>query len=780
VGTGNNRLAAAAALSATNIWAVGFSRADTATTTPHRTLIEQYNGTTWSVVASPDVSSTSDDQLLHVSATSATDVWAVGLSTSNSGVSSNLIEHWNGTAWSIVASPNASTSKNVLYSVAGLSATNAYAVGDYADAAGRLHTSVLKWNGTAWTAVTSPTVGAGVFDDILFSVSAASPTNIWAAGAVYSPTSNGAPSDTLVEHWDGTSWNVVPSPDGVNGRFNELNAVVAVSPANVWVAGDGVNSAQTQDATLFENLCVPPPTVGGVVPLSGNSTGGTSVAITGTDYTFATGVSFGGNAASSFTINSKTQITATAPAGAAGTVDVTVTNYGGTSALSTADTYVYVPPAVSWNQYSLAGNDGATWVPIDAGALRLTFTPSANSNAILSGNADLWTAQAGVNQDLGIFVSGGTYGAAPGTLVAWKESGGNAGTFSPNAAFVQTVTPVVAATAYTVTLEWKANHATGGTIFTAAGAGMPFSPTRLTAELVPTTNLNLQSASSGSQYILAGNDGSTWKDMDASALSMNFTPVAAGSALLSANSDLWTQNTGVNQDLGIFVSGGAFGSGQIVGWKESGGFAGTFSPNAAYAQTVVQFAAATPYVIKVQWKTNHTTSGTIRAGAGLGPAPNFSPTRLTLHLFPAGVGIQDAMSTQQYQRANSTGSDWTPIDSTNLKLTITPSAASLYILSGNADLWTATAGINQDLGIMISGGAFGTGTLVAWKESGGFAGTFSPNAAFVQTVLPLAATTTYTVTLVWKANHATAATIFVAAGLGPLFSPTRLTAQLTS
>ena len=777
VGAGSNRLSAATAIASNDIWVVGFSKADNNIGTPARTLTEHYNGTTWSVVSSLDPSTTSSDRLLAVAATATNDVWAVGLSIDNN-VASTLIEHYNGTAWSIVASPNQSASDNTLYGVAALTTTSAWAVGDYADANGRFHTSVMKWNGTAWTAVASPTVGAGTYDNALFSIAAVSATNLWAAGAVYSPTNTGAPSDTLVEHWDGTQWSVVPSPDGSSGRFNELNAIIATSAANVWTAGDYVTPDQTQDLTLFENLCVPAPTVTAVAPVSGNTGGGTSVVITGTDFTFATAVHFGSAVASSYTIDSRTRITAVAPASLAGTVDVTVTNYGGTSASSAADLYVSVPPAISWKQYRLAGNNGSSWVPIDAGALRLTFTPSANANAILSGNADLWTSLAGVNQDLGIFVSGGSYGS--GTLVGWKESGGNAGTFSPNAAFVQTVTPVMAATAYTVTLEWKANHATSGTIFTAAGLGPAFSPTRLTAELVAATDLNLQSKVSGSQYTLPGSNGSTWQDMDGSALSLNFTPASAGWALLSANADLWTQNAGVNQDLGIFVSGGTFGSGQIVGWKESGGNAGTFSPNAAYAQAVVPLAAATPYVIKLQWKANHATTGTIRAAAGLGPAPNFSPTRLTLHLFPAGTGIQDAVSTQQYSKANSSGSDWTPIDSTNLKLTVTPTADSLAILSANADLFTASAGVNQDLGIMISGGAFGTGgTLIAWKESGGFAGTFSPNAALVQTVITLSASTTYTFTLVWKANHATSGTIFAAAGLGPVFSPTRLTAQLS-
>ena len=75
------------------------------------------------------------------------------------------------------------------------------------------------------------------------------------------------------------------------------------------------------------------PTVSGVSPTSGPAAGGTSVTITGTNLDSATGVKFGATAAASFTVNSATQITATAPAGI-GTVDVTVTNPGGTSSTS--------------------------------------------------------------------------------------------------------------------------------------------------------------------------------------------------------------------------------------------------------------------------------------------------------------------------------------------------------------------------------------------------------------------------------------------------------------
>jgi hypothetical protein len=69
--------------------------------------------------------------------------------------------------------------------------------------------------------------------------------------------------------------------------------------------------------------------------------GGTSVIITGTTLTGATSVKFGAANAAGFTVNSGTQITATSPAGT-GTVDITATTVGGTSATSSADQFTFV------------------------------------------------------------------------------------------------------------------------------------------------------------------------------------------------------------------------------------------------------------------------------------------------------------------------------------------------------------------------------------------------------------------------------------------------------
>jgi hypothetical protein len=89
----------------------------------------------------------------------------------------------------------------------------------------------------------------------------------------------------------------------------------------------------------------PAPAVTGISPASGPTGGGNPVTITGTNFTNASTVNFGSTPATSFTVDSDTQITATAPAGTAGTEDVLVsTAAGGTSAASAADQYTYLAP----------------------------------------------------------------------------------------------------------------------------------------------------------------------------------------------------------------------------------------------------------------------------------------------------------------------------------------------------------------------------------------------------------------------------------------------------
>ncbi len=83
------------------------------------------------------------------------------------------------------------------------------------------------------------------------------------------------------------------------------------------------------------------PTVTAITPTSGPTTGGTTVTITGTNLTGATAVYFGNSKVTNVTVDSSTEVTATSPAGSAGTVDVTVKTRSGTSATSSADQFTY-------------------------------------------------------------------------------------------------------------------------------------------------------------------------------------------------------------------------------------------------------------------------------------------------------------------------------------------------------------------------------------------------------------------------------------------------------
>ena len=136
---------------------------------------------------------------------------------------------------------------------------------------------------------------------------------------------------------------------------NSATQITTVSPAaagsgtvDVTVTTPGGMSAISM-ADKFTYVAPPAiPTIASISPTSGPVAGGTPVTITGSNFTGATKVLFGAVAASSFTVNSATQITAVSPAAAgSGTVDVTVTTPGGTSAISPADKFTYVaPPAI--------------------------------------------------------------------------------------------------------------------------------------------------------------------------------------------------------------------------------------------------------------------------------------------------------------------------------------------------------------------------------------------------------------------------------------------------
>ena len=225
-------LSGVACVSPTNCTAVGSSYYFDGTNTIYQTLVESWDGSTWSIVPSPNVSGIPDSVLKGVACVSATNCTAVGHDETQT-----LVEAWDGSTWSIVPSPNVSAGiapQNQLDAVTCVSATNCTAVGSsyYFDGfSGEVRTLVEVWDGSTWSVVPSANQ-YGSFTDRLYGVSCVSASNCTAVGYSYLWSNK---NQALVEVWDGSTWSVVPIPD-LNSDPS-LNGVSCVSSTNCTAVG---------------------------------------------------------------------------------------------------------------------------------------------------------------------------------------------------------------------------------------------------------------------------------------------------------------------------------------------------------------------------------------------------------------------------------------------------------------------------------------------------------------------------------------------------------------
>jgi hypothetical protein len=235
----------AAAAASNDVWAVGTYR-DAASLTFH-TLAQHWNGTAWSTVSTPNVGA-NHNYLNAVVAVSSSNVWAVGYTEDGPSITS-LILHYNGTSWSIVSSPNPAASGNYLYGVAATSANDIWAVGYAYDASAmNVQTLTLRYNGSSWSTVPSPNIAPGAAN-LLLAVSAVSPTLAFAVGHANAPDGH----HTLIMQWNGSAWSLATSPDS----GGQLYAVAAESSGDVWaigVDGKGDGLIEHYDGTTWTSI----------------------------------------------------------------------------------------------------------------------------------------------------------------------------------------------------------------------------------------------------------------------------------------------------------------------------------------------------------------------------------------------------------------------------------------------------------------------------------------------------------------------------------------------
>lgn len=218
-------------------------------------------------------------------------------------------------------------------------------------------------NSTTITA-TSPAGSAGVVSVFVGAIERASAFTYVAAGTATtvtaaSPTTGplGGTNSVVITgtNFTGVTSVTFGSTAATSFVVNSATQITAVAPAKsagassiVVTAAGGVTGEGT-GANIYTYVASPP-TITSIGTKSGPLTGGTSVVITGTNFHGVVGsaaVKFGANNATSYIVNSPTQITAVAPAGAAGTVNVVVTAVDGTATLGAAYTYRTTSTAIN-------------------------------------------------------------------------------------------------------------------------------------------------------------------------------------------------------------------------------------------------------------------------------------------------------------------------------------------------------------------------------------------------------------------------------------------------
>jgi hypothetical protein len=225
-----------------NVWAAGSLNLAAGGT---RTLIEQFTGTSWAVVPSPNpfTGPGADDELNAVGGSSASDLWAVGFDFEGN-IAQGLFAHFNGTTWQ-AAPPLTAAGIPDFTAVSAVSATDVWAVGTSLGVFDS--TLAAHWDGHTWQVVTTPCLNGTKIvlqedacnqsNNQLTGVTAVATNNVWASGYELENSNLHVP---YVLHWDGTTWSLIKTPNpgtSHGGAGSSLFAITALSASDAWVVG---------------------------------------------------------------------------------------------------------------------------------------------------------------------------------------------------------------------------------------------------------------------------------------------------------------------------------------------------------------------------------------------------------------------------------------------------------------------------------------------------------------------------------------------------------------
>jgi PKD repeat protein len=419
----------------------------------------------------------------------------------------------------------------------------------------------------------------------------------------------------------------------------------------------GVTGPHTLGATFIAL-----PTVTSISPATGPTSGGTSVAITGTGFTGATAVTFGSTPATSFTVSGDTSITATSPAGSAGTVDVTVTTPGGTSPTSSADKFTYTIPITAIGAITGTPRVGSV---LTAGALtpsgatatyqwQRSLTSGGTYTAISGATSTTYTPVAG---DIGYYIEvvatgTGSYSgtvtsayAGPVTTIPITAIGAITGT--PQVGSVLTAGALTPSGA-TATYQWQRSLTSGGTYTAISGA---------------TSTTYTPVAGDGGYYIevvATGTGSYTGTVTSVYVGPVTAIPVTAIGAI-----------TGTPQVGSVLTAGALTPSGATAAyqWQRSATSGGTYTAiSGATSTTYAPVAGDVGYYIEVVATGTGSYSGTVTSAyAGPVTAPITAigaitgTPRVGSVLTAGALTPSGATATYQWQRSATSGGTYTAI-----------------------------------------------------------------------------------------------------------------------
>jgi hypothetical protein len=201
-------------------------------------------GGIWQVVpsANQQTNQVTDSSFSSLSMSGATDGWAVGQFMDSSAFGHPLAEHWNGTRWTHVSTPQPAGQQAGLAGVDELSPADVWAVGTSTTGGVAGDEPLIEhWDGKVWSIVSGASLPAGA-TGVLNAVGGTGPADLWAVG--YTISADQSQQQVLFENFDGTSWQQVPFPTqesacdpGGSSCFLDPKAVAATSPDDVWVVG---------------------------------------------------------------------------------------------------------------------------------------------------------------------------------------------------------------------------------------------------------------------------------------------------------------------------------------------------------------------------------------------------------------------------------------------------------------------------------------------------------------------------------------------------------------